>query len=58
MKLVHGDAIDATVRWGEGARLTQAEPIRIRIEFRDTDVYAFRFSGPALRHLAKATCGV
>lgn len=41
---MYGDAMDATVRWNNDARLTRTEPIRLRFELRDADVYAFRFA--------------
>ncbi|MGC9317266.1 MAG: hypothetical protein ACP5KN_04430 [Armatimonadota bacterium] len=42
-----GDELSRTVQWGERADVSPlaGQPVRIRFELRDADVYSFRFAG-------------
>ncbi|MFQ5810589.1 MAG: hypothetical protein ACE5JM_13315, partial [Armatimonadota bacterium] len=43
--LIFGDALDRTVPWKDGTDISKlaGKPVRLRLELRDADLYAFRF---------------
>ena len=42
---IYGDEIEGAVAWGDGADLgaLAGRPVRLRVELKDADLYAFRF---------------